>query len=1714
MAYTDPETGEVNNAAFALDTHAALGGDKSIFDSAYDVVTKALPLTGLAIVNSFANTGVEVANALGGDYGKLSVADEVPDLESLTGQSNLQDYYDQHQEGIETAGLVAGSFIPGGLAVKGYKAGTIALRAASLAREGEITSVMARATNLLPGLQKEKIVADTLDEIKNTNSVSNTFTAQKIQAIAAGYGDQALQALTFQVAAYGTMKASPLTDNASLGDIAEGMFYGTIIGAGVGGTLDAIWTRGQFNKMFLTADKVGKEQEIYTSLGLGNYAASDKVVSIVDSLFNIPEATNNLGAARLQTTRDAAYLEAKKQLAAISGGGDPEVTNAMFDTILKAKDSGQLDKEGVYQKFARLASVTRLTDPIIPTVDDGTFFVNRFAPTSKTGVTPDFTDLMTNKPSKDSASSLRYRLNNFSLSPKVATLNDTGIAPDGSVYNLFNTAEEAFDAGNDMFIGKNNAVFVNPKAPNISQVARTGENRPLTQTEDRSYRATGQLPEGSKPLLGSQVDIGDKPGATILNTINGSITDAAVPVVGDYGAPKLFAKGLTFGDKLSPQSINSFLTAETPTIDANARYVWANMRGIKAGDTIGATDIPMLEALYKHAGKSPDFSEAMTDLIKKGVSFDDGSSLNDLTANSLLNKIRAAKDNLITELQGDAGANSDEIALKANVPSTYMENGLQASSPADFMSNTDTHAKLNHVQMWYDIGNLQQQDGQILRGMQDVAYRVQLIKAANLDTTTALFGDKTQDFIINAKSNEADVLGSGGKFLAAANGAYGSFGQKVQFVGRQLSGWLTGRMKDISTQLTPLANALRNDPEAAAELGMFKAVRQRTSESYSFLPTDLTAKYFPNATQGAEGSNHAVLTRSLIRDEKGNITDWNKNFLPDGFTDGSSSPTDEVALKNYYELHPTVASWERTNMNINNGRVIAKNSFFAANGLNRKPLPLDTLYTPPVNTAQKKFFAFVRTREGTGMADTTPHLVTAESAERLNEIVSSLKDDYQVVTKDQSALFHKVQGDYDYQRTFGNSQIQSDLASKGILNDIYPTTRAQTLIEDHLNWHSRQETGLARDHIELGNAQLFAELRAMGAAVSSTGTSKFGKVFGQERNNLINPYESYIDTALNVSQKDKYQTWNFANEKAEAFFSTAFTSVRDAFIASTKGVLPLEEAAKIGEKFGLGNPYSAGVDVLKNYGLANRLPSQGYLSKMVGAFNSITGTTTIRLDAWQSLIHVLSTPVLLLAEAHSAKQAIQELTTTALPDGSGRVIPATSKVYFKAVANYFDDATHEKYDAMYAKLGADKTTIDAHRAMMTELTLPYGKFTESGLQAKISSLTTKAAKLTLGDWNQKFDHWITADVGRQLFEAAGFSGKELEQNVMTFANRVQGNYIAGQRPIAFQGPLGQAMGLFQTYQANMYQQIFRYVEDGNAKSLAILGGLNTTLFGMNSVPGFQALNNHIVGQLAGNPNHNDLYSSTSNLLDKQLGDFALYGAVSTLTQAGLYSRGDISPRNISFLPINPLQWSAVKAMTNFVGNILDTGEKIAKGGGIGASLLLGLEHNGLSRPLSGMAQMVQGYTTNTQGSLISANNNVAGMSDMFSMGNFSRLLGARPLDEAVAMDASYRSTIYKAKDLARMEELGKALKTDLYGRGRLEEDQLTDFAHSYAAIGGNMKNFSGWIMKQSEAANASVANNMFRKLGDPRVKNSMIQMGGVPLPDYTTTPSTEAAPTE
>ncbi|CAN5950068.1 unnamed protein product [Sphagnum jensenii] len=290
--------------------------------------------------------------------------------------------------------------------------------------------------------------------------------------------------------------------------------------------------------------------------------------------------------------------------------------------------------------------------------------------------------------------------------------------------------------------------------------------------------------------------------------------------------------------------------------------------------------------------------------------------------------------------------------------------------------------------------------------------------------------------------------------------------------------------------------------------------------------------------------------------------------------------------------------------------------------------------------------------------------------------------------------------------------------------------------------------------------------------------------------------------------------------------------------------------------------------------------------------------------------------------------------------------------------------------------------------------------------------------------------------------------------------------------------------------------------------------LQSTVFGLQSLPGFQHLN-ALIQQHDGNQERQDIYGTAVSSLGKPTADFLLYGALSNLTGQALYQRGDINPRAATIIDPNPLNLPTVKTGIKIYQNIAQLASNIRQGGNVPASLMLALEHNGLSRPLTGLAEMMQGYVTGPSGNLIANITPSTGWSDLYGIANMSRILGARPLDEALKLDAFYRNSQAQAAEKDKIESLGQAFKTTLYNNVSSTPQELSNFAAEYAADGGNIKSFGRSVLDWTAKAHVPMANAVYKKFAtDPRVKNAMTVMGGVPLPSYQSAQTETQAPNE
>ena len=170
----------------ASDVHTRLSSNpadeqKGFIESSLDLVTKGIPATLIIAGNEIANIPATIGQWATGDkeqYEVVSNRQRIADFDS-----DLVKYYDAHEMGLDAAGFIAGSLVPGLGATKVFKAGQL------VAREAIAAGTMGKMTSNALGLlapNREKYLAAAIEQIGKTGNVFAFTEANTLKALAAG----------------------------------------------------------------------------------------------------------------------------------------------------------------------------------------------------------------------------------------------------------------------------------------------------------------------------------------------------------------------------------------------------------------------------------------------------------------------------------------------------------------------------------------------------------------------------------------------------------------------------------------------------------------------------------------------------------------------------------------------------------------------------------------------------------------------------------------------------------------------------------------------------------------------------------------------------------------------------------------------------------------------------------------------------------------------------------------------------------------------------------------------------------------------------------------------------------------------------------------------------------------------------------------------------------------------------------------------------------------------------------------------------------------------------------------------------------------------------------------------------------------------------------------------------------------------------------------
>lgn len=1636
----------LENMVIAADAANMQAGGKSGFEDAVDSVTGSVAGAVASAWTSLYNTGAWYSNKLfNADTEMLDTERVLTDVNANWGK-----YYSEHKEVLDTVGFIAGSFIPGGLAVKGLKAVQTAGKAAGTF--GTVLGYTARgqAAALETGL---KAMAET------GPSVVGAMHQARLATMTWGVADQVLQTAVFEVATVAAMHQAPTLRDESSTDILWDMTKTTLAGGLIGGGVEALFTNKIFKDATKAVDKQLRKVDVRSAIEELNAGFGDKAFAIVDSVMDLPEAflktetkipfNYSLGGKKMPTveldiskladkkvkdTIESALLHMQSKIANVVPD-DTSIGSAMAAALVDIARKGfkvGADKPQIRQELANvllnLEKVQGLGGPNIDLAKD----VIYFTPGAKLGSAEQLSQVATATRVNDKQ--LGYRLFGEWSDVRGEVLGKN-----------FGTIDDAFKNGLDIAITPAGEFHVNPLSERLKRITDT--------SNDDYLRA-------------------------VYHVRSGTIQDSAMATIADVattGKPltpaSITPTGITSGNYTFKFSVFSFKQTED-NVAITARHAWASQGKNLDGVTIDSADFSLLTAAMEQK------TRVLTVLDQDGVkiALEDPTSIRSFILDQ---KVLQAKK------MADAKMDSRVIENALSVENGWLEKAAAVKfDKAQLYQMEETWRPLksylerDNLVLMYNKAGVTEAKNKFPDGILAYNSRVgEAIKRAET-AAAAVLGEANSRFPGAPSAATASSLGAGPTFLGASNADYGDALQAVM----QASG--------LGVQMT--STELRN-----AALSPLQPLAAKIISSN-------------NLNLGATIAWLRKQSDAVVLDvQNSRFVDlaWWESPKRLGAPSINMPIKDADTLNFLAEYQRSHSIWDDKN------RALAG---AAGKTVNYSPAQF---YVPPINTRQYPYFAFVRDIEGRAFSSGEVSMVTARSQDELSKIVDTIRKDHpqlQIITKDQNIAYHKAKGDYEFGSGLNSPDIDSLMKKKGILADFMPTMEPTAVVNEFVDFVGRREDKLVRNAVSLKYQQTFAELRYLSEKYTQLGKSKFAYVGKSEARKVDDPFGDYIRLALNVPKDAEYTFWHDANAFVDSLGQRAYREAEKAYMRAKKGEQTFEEANKQMEAMGIPGPFAS----QESY-ITSQVGNNGNLIKSaVAKGNMLLSTIGLRLDMANALVNVLSTPMMLSTEISAIKSSlkndpavwdeISSLMRVKVP-GQELQVPSHLKLLTTAVGNYLGP-TKDVLVKRYKDIGAIKDLTSQFHEMIADMAL-LPNMNRGEWAKKVEKWTEKGATMTGNNWAEEFTRFVSADVMRQITDpmvAKGLMG-EKEQNafMQIFVNRVQGNYVASQRPIAFQGTLGAALSLFQTYQFNLLQQLFRHIENKDARTLAIAGGLQTTMFGLNGLPLFDAINTHLIGNASINEGHHDAYSSMVRVAGKEWGDWLMYGTASALPlfadkSPSLYTRGDLNPRHITVLPnpMNPSEIPIVSGLTRVVGAVAGMGKQLLNGADVTPTLLFGLEHNGVSRPLAGLAQVLQGYSTTSKGSLIAANN------DMLSIASASRILGAKPMDESVALNHMYRLNAYKAFDRQRIEGLGMAVKEKMRNGTFTSEDSV-DFMARYAADGGRIEGYTQALQRWMKEAKQSTVNKVMTAHKSATGQRLLEVMGADKLDDLTSQPEIE-----
>lgn len=1227
----------------------------------------------------------------------------------------------------------------------------------------------------------------------------------------------------------------------------------------------------------------------------------------------------------------------------------------------------------------------------------------------------------------------------------------------------------------------------------------------LTRSAEASSvetRISELVKSGVAKTLGQAKKLVDDEGFFNIRMHSGDIGETIAKTV---GIPRL-------ADKFTPAQIAKLaVKARTSTKDlvdfrkvSNAQDVelrWYNARNnplpTNPKAVIGSHDLPLIDKALR------DKAEKITLQDSKGKKFEL------VGQDAIRNHLLEAKAEVI-EAQKGLKHSTNFMELASDVRRDFIEGSSKAPADvaafaqqsyakelSDFLgkeiSPAELHLKPRFAKATYDTTAVSDENGRILDGLALIKYREKLATQAT-DLVFAKFAGQIGEAFPKISEDllrKANRTGTGAGTFTNAGAAYGTLEETTSYIGSLTAELTRSRINKLTEDINPVGYKLIQNPQDAVRFSGINELVSNTPER--FVLNDAGNMLIPEKIrdwQRALDAGEDVPAPTLFKG------------TPEEIPLETESGALLDAVRSHIALNGTRnQTWKELN---------------AVQG-NTDNKALDTFRPVRPNPRDYRYVAFVKDETLIGVGHTK--MLFASSSKELEDQIAKVPSQYKIYTKGESEEFYNARGEWEYDKTLHENYIDHDLTSRGISSRFFPQTDPQKIVNDWLGDHVAKENALTKQMVLVKYEKEVNELRRLGEQFTNTSSSRTGRdtIVDSLTSGDKNPYMAQVKAMLNITKSEEVPLLTTLNQTLDRYASRAWDKAQAVFGKQAGKVTQekVDEINNIFEELGIKSAYyDSAINIM-----ANSSVPRGALTSFVRKANAFLTTTVLRLDPFNALNNLLGNTVLFSSELKTLTSSIEKgsaegagdlakLMKIGIPGVDGQLIKSPAKL----IANSFARLHGEGKEALLAEYklrGLLPDLSDQYYKSLDAMTLTGSEGIQdiNKLSAKLDqaweAFGKAGEKYTGNRWTEQFNRLIAADVMKQITEVGVKHGvldeKAAWAYVNTFSNRVNGVVRAAERPLAFQGPIGQAIGLFQSYQFNLMQQMFRYVGEGRAKTVALAAGLQGSIYGASSLPAFNLINSSLIGGASGNTEHKDLYSATQVLFGQKGSDWVMFGAPSNVLRASLFTRGDTNPRTWSIVP-NPTNPGDIPFISAFGKVFQSTASAISQASGgapVWDSFLNGIEHMGLSRPLAGMAQTARAFT-NEDGKVLStqANGTILGSNDLASWATLTRLVGAKPIDEAITSNAYFRVQGYMAADRKKREELGTELKLNLQGGGEVNSEQIGEFAQKYMERGGKQKGFNSWFMEQYKNVDRSRAEALAQGLNSPYARYMQEIMGG------------------